>query len=367
MMKTYKKILIFTFAILFIIACDNDGYIDPIAKVEPGEDVTAPTVVISNPNIEKIVIPFPLESTDLDFQFEITDDIEIANITVYLDGTELTSFNEFLDFRRYTQSISYEDLEVGEHIVEVTATDLSGKSTTASHEFEVGYYDPKYDGEIFYMPFEAGSFAEHISRTFSTVEGSPGFAPGKIGQAYSGSTGDYLTFPSSGLTSEEFSATFWLKIDALPDRAGILVMGPEDVNNASYPDVQNLRTSGFRFFREAAGNMQRFKLNVGNGAGDNWFDGGAAADVDPSAGEWVHFAFTVSGTECVVYINGGVVSQGNFTGIDWTGVDFISIMSGDPRFTEWGHHSDESYMDELRLFNKALTQEEIQNIIDDES
>jgi hypothetical protein len=113
--------------------------------------------------------------------------------------------------------------------------------------------------------------------------------------------------------------------------------------------------------------MQRFKLNVGNGAGDNWFDGGAAADVDPSAGEWVHFAFTVSGTECVVYINGGVVSQGNFTGIDWTGVDFISIMSGDPRFTEWGHHSDESYMDELRLFNKALTQEEIQNIIDDES
>jgi hypothetical protein len=42
-------------------------------------------------------------------------------------------------------------------------------------------------------------------------------------------------------------------------------------------------------------------------------------------------------------------------------------MSGAPRFTEWGHLSDESYMDELRIFNKALSQAEIQTIIDDEN
>jgi hypothetical protein len=38
-------------------------------------------------------------------------------------------------------------------------------------------------------------------------------------------------------------------------------------------------------------------------------------------------------------------------------------MSGVPRFSEWGHRSDLSYMDELRLFDKALTQEEIQALM----
>jgi hypothetical protein len=78
-------------------------------------------------------------------------------------------------------------------------------------------------------------------------------------------------------------------------------------------------------------------------------------------------AFTISGTECVVYINGVVVSQGTFSGIDWTGCDILSIMSGAPRFTEWGHFSDLSLMDELRIFNKALTQTEVQTIMNAEN
>jgi hypothetical protein len=41
-------------------------------------------------------------------------------------------------------------------------------------------------------------------------------------------------------------------------------------------------------------------------------------------------------------------------------------MSGAPRFTEWSHFSDLSLMDELRIFSKALTQDEIKTIIDDE-
>jgi hypothetical protein len=139
-------------------------------------------------------------------------------------------------------------------------------------------------------------------------------------------------------------------------------MGPEDVDNAGYPDVQNKRTNGFRFFREGDATRQVFKLNVGNGEGESWFDGGDAAALDPTATDWVHLAFTISGTECVVYFDGEVVSQGDFTGVDWTGCDILSIGSGAPRFTEWGHGFDLSFIDELRLYNKALTQQEIQDI-----
>ena len=154
-----------------------------------------------------------------------------------------------------------------------------------------------------------------------------------------------------------------MKVNSSPDRAGILVMGPPDPNNTA---AQNNRTAGFRFFREGSAASQIFKLNAGNGKADSWFDGGAAATVDVTTGAWNHYAYTISGTECVVYINGEVVKQGSFSGIDWTGCDILSIMSGAPRFTEWNHLSDLGMMDELRLFNKALSGTEVKAIFNAE-
>ena len=81
--------------------------------------------------------------------------------------------------------------------------------------------------------------------------------------------------------------------------------------------------------------------------------------------DWIHLAFTTR-LSVAVYINGQVVSQGNFSGIGWADCDILSIASGAPRFTEWGHLSDRSFFDELRIFNKALSQQEIQTIIDAE-
>ena len=220
----------------------------------------------------------------------------------------------------------------------------------------------------FYMDFD-GDYTDAVSGEDATEVGSPDFAfsEGVFGDAYQGAADSYLTFGTDDIQGDEFSASFWLNVNDTPDRAGILVMGPEDSDNADFPETQNDRTSGFRFFREASngGATQRFKLNAGNGIADSWFDGGASADVDPTTGNWVHFAFSISGTEAVVYINGSQVSQGAFTGIDWTGCDILSIMSGDPRFTEWGHHSDQSLLDELRLFNKAISVDEVNLLYND--
>ncbi len=223
-------------------------------------------------------------------------------------------------------------------------------------------YVPKYSGEVFYMPFD-GDYKEMNSNMVATKVGTPDFAPGKKGNAYAGAADSYLTFPTTGLTNDEFSAVFWMKTNADPTRAGILIMGPPDPDK---PDTPNNRKNGFRFFREGSATAQIFKLNAGNGTADVWFDGGATATVDPSTGNWRHFAFTISGTECVVYIDGEVAKQGEFGGIDWTGCDILSIMSGAPRFLEWEHKSDLSLMDELRIFNKALSETEIKTIFNDE-
>ncbi|MEO1030002.1 MAG: LamG-like jellyroll fold domain-containing protein [Bacteroidota bacterium] len=353
-----KIIYILSLALLFM-GCEEG--IDPITEVDPGPDAGAPLVTIIKPvDGFEIQVAEPVTSTTIEFRAE--DDIELGSVTVALDGLQIASFDTFLDYRIFINEFEYDNITTGDHVLEVTATDLVGNVTTAVSNFsKEPPYTPLFPGETFYMNFD-GSYSELVTVTDATEVGNPGFAPeARVGSgAYAGAPDSYLTFPTDGLLANEFSASFWLKVNATPDRAGILVIGPEDTAN---PDSQNLRTSGFRFFRENAGGMQRFKLNVGRGDGESWFDGGAAADVDPSLDEWVHFAFTISGTECVVYKNGEVVSQNSFTGIDWTGCDILSIMSGAPRFTGWNHRSDESFMDELRLFNMALTQQEVIELI----
>lgn len=359
---TYK---IFTTLLLagILFTCTREG-IDPISQVDAGPDQSAPEVSISFP-VDGATIQVLEVVTSIDIKFEAEDDIELNEVTIDFDGTKIATFTDFIDYRRFKGEFTYDQVTDGTHTITVTATDLDGKSGSASVTFtKEPAYVPLYEGEVLYMPFD-GDFIDLVSISRPTVVGTPGFAGESIGglDAYAGAEGAYLTFPTAGLLEDEFSAVFWMKVNATPDRAGILVIGPPDAAN---PDAQNNRTSGFRFFRENAGGEQRFKLNVGTGAGDSWFDGGDAADVIPGTDEWHHFAFTISGSQAAVYIDGQVVRQGDFAGVDWTGCDILSIMSGAPRFTGWNHFSDRSFMDELRIFNRELSQADIQEIIEND-
>lgn len=354
--------------ILALVAWSCREGIDDITAVEPGPDQGAPQISVQFPaDGSKIKV---LEAvTSVNIKFEATDDIELQSVSVAYNGTEIASFTDFTDYRRLLADFDYDQVGNGVHELTITATDLSGKSTTETISFEKeAPYEPLYDGEVFYMPFD-NDFIDLVSITRPNVVGNPGFADESLVglSAYQGAENGYLTFPTNLFLEEnqaEFSAVFWMKVNASPNRAGILVIGPPDEVN---PANANNRSAGFRFFREAGGDNQRFKLNIGNGTADSWFDGGTAADVDPTVDEWVHMAFTIAADRAAVYIDGQVVREGDFTGIDWTGCDVLSIMSGEPRFFGWNHRSDQSLMDELRIFNKALTQEEIQGIIQDES
>lgn len=209
--------------------------------------------------------------------------------------------------------------------------------------------------ETLYMPFD-GAYNEMVSNREVTVVGTPGFAgeSAKGSDAYAGASDSYLTLPSAGLLSQEFSTTFWYKVNASPDRAGILVISPV---NETDPALNNLN-SGFHLFREGGAEEQRIKASVGTGTQQIWNDGGV---IDVAAGAWVHVALTISDSESKIYLDGALMNTAALSGgVDWTGTDLVSIMSGAPRFIEWNHLADNSYMDELRFFNKVLTQDEIQ-------
>lgn len=370
-MKNIRYFLIVLLTVFVAGACD-DNYIDPISKVAPGEDKTAPTVNIKFP-LEGSQIKSEDPVTSVKISFDALDDIELQNISVKVDNNEIVKFDEFKDYRQFTKEYDYTNLTEGKHTLAIVVTDKSGKSTTQTVNFEkTTPYKPVYPGEIFYMPFE-GDYTEQVSNKPATVVGSPAFADGKKGKAYLGVANSYLTFPIESLAkTQEISAVFWMKVNGTPDRAGILIASPEDKANPGYPDIQNLRSSGFRFFRELSGKVQQFKLNVGIGATlekdyESWNDGGK---VDPTKGEWVHFAFTISNTVNTIYINGvkttGTAEAKMTFPMDWTNIKQLVIMSGGPNWTEWKHYSDLSMLDELRFFNKALTVEEVNTIMNAE-
>ncbi|WP_047418332.1 LamG domain-containing protein [Cellulophaga sp. Hel_I_12] len=307
----------------------------------------------------------PLAAITINFQVE--DDLGIANITVVLDGAEIANISSFANAKLVVVDDLTSEVATGMHTLTITVTDINDVVATQSATFEkkdTPPYFPVFEGENFYMAFD-GDYSEAISGSEATQVGTVGFTvDAKVGTgAYAGATDSYLTYPATALQSQTFSATMWYNLNATPNRAGILVMGPEDTANPNFPNVQNNRRNGFRFFREnGAAGFQRFKLNVGNGTADSWIDGGTAADVANDAG-WVHLAFTISPSKAVVYINGVAVRESTISGVDFTGCDLLSIMSGAPRFSEWGHKSDLSNLDELRIFNKELSQEEITNVI----
>lgn len=348
-MKNILKYIIGLFMILFAVSC-NDG-IDPITEVDPGVDETAPVVNIITPTEGTSIKVFE-DVTSIDIKIEVTDDIEITDISILLDGTKIVGFDSFMDYRRALKEYTYTNLVDGDHVLQVIATDIEGKTTSSEVNFsKQPPYTPLFDGESLYMPFD-GDYRDLIGFEVADQIGAPGFAgSGYAGtNAYKGAIDSYLEFPTDGLLSNEFSAAFWYKVSGDPGRAGILVAGADEN-----------RTQGFRLFREGSGTEQRIKLNVGTGTGESWNDGGV---IDVTAGAWVHVSFTISQTETKIYFNGIEVNSATLAApIDWTGVGPLTIGAGGATFSYWDHKYDNSAFDELRIFNKALSQSDIQIMI----
>ncbi len=343
-------------ASLLAVSCEQG--IDPITAVDPGPDGSSPVVTIKLP-VENYEIKTGELVSPVKIDFEVTDDIELGNISVKFDGTDIKTYTsaDYKDYRRLIDTLTYDNVTMGNHTISIVAADLSGKSTTKTITIsKVPPYAPKYDGEVFYMPFE-GDYMEMITFKAATVVGTPGFANDGLQntKAYKGAANSYLTYPVSSFKGNEFTVGMWVKLNASPDRSGILTVG-------ATPDNRN---NGFRLFREGSASEQRIKLNVGIGSGEVWNDGDV---VNPKTGDWVHIAFTVKQNENTIYINGNPVRTSTMSApINWDGCTDMVIGSGGPTFSYWDHKSDLSKYDDMRIFNRALTTEEIQAVINDDS
>ncbi|WP_400073567.1 LamG-like jellyroll fold domain-containing protein [Zobellia russellii] len=361
-MKNVKYIVSCLVLTALFYSCDQG--IDALTEVDPGVDASAPAITITSP-AEGLAVKVNEELATITVKFQAEDDIELGSVEVLLDGNRIGNYNSFKDYRKLiVNDLVYDQLEDGTHQLTVIAKDLDGKSTSEVVNFtKEPAYIRKYPGEILYMPFEGG-YVDLLSFEEAEQIGSPTITEESLAGdgAYAGAEGAYLTLDPERFKNTELSAIFWVKLNAVPDRAGILAMSPP-LNE----DGGNNINSGFRFFREASNGNQRLMLNVGSGDSSTNLGGWEVAEVDPSGEEWVNVALTISSTESTVYIDGQMVRQDQITGVDWTDVNILSIMSGEPNFSAWNHKSDLSLMDELRIFDRAITQDEVKQIIQDDS
>ncbi|HRN58157.1 MAG TPA: Ig-like domain-containing protein [Agriterribacter sp.] len=350
-MKNILKLII-TGVVLSITACKK-GYIDPISKVDPGSDALAPTVDIISPSAD-VQYPAAIDAADFDFKFNVKDDIEISKVDISLNGTLLQSYTSFVDYRGISGSYLYHNLGVGAHTFQVVATDLAGKTTTKSFTFNISKYNKVLESETLYVPFNAGGDFKDLINFVSPVNtGSPATtnaAGGYKGAAYQGAADAYLSYPIAGLygANNEMSFSFWYKLNNSPDRSGLVVIGNDG-------DVDT-RNQGFRLFRENAG--QGMTINVGTGSSDSWI---GAGDQIANLGVWKFITVTIAATGTKIYVDGVQRAAGTYASqMDLTGCTKLVLGSGGPTFAYWDHKSDLSLYDEFRVFNKVLTPDEIE-------
>lgn len=375
-MKIFKYLLAVAAFATVIAACDEG--IDPITAVPPGDDTASPTVNITYP-AEGTLIRVKEEVTPIDIRFEVVDDIEIQTVSVQLDGTSIAEYSEFKDYRRALQSYRYESLTNGPHTLTITATDLSGKSTSQEVTFEkVEPYQPLYDGEVFYMPLD-DEVLELISITQATVVGSPSFVPGKVGKAvrFDAANKAYMLFPSDAVSAvSSFSVSFWTHpefVDSNSDGGIDGILGLANFSNVS----------GFwgnlDWFVENGSNPSAalIKAHVTNGnGGETWIE---VPGVTNFFGEWTHHVLTYDATaeEFVYYIDAVPVAtvaagwDGPLAFADGGPMVFgtVHFMTNPSLTTGSGAQDWASYLtgslDEIRMFNKGLSQAEVEQIYND--
>ena len=77
-------------------------------------------------------------------------------------------------------------------------------------------------------------------------------------------------------------------------------------------------------------------------------------------GQWSHLAFTYSNSIAAIYINGTQVIQGAYSipsNINYNDINYFGEYKGDSSV-----YAPNAYFDDVRIYNRSLTQTEIQQV-----
>ena len=193
-----------------------------------------------------------------------------------------------------------------------------------------------------------GNAQDIVDGNHGTLTGDATFAPGMVGQAFSlDGTGDFVVVPPSA----NLNITSDISIDAWVNPDSASLSGFKAIVTKEGPDVSGIITGTV--------------LNLNNGRPEHAVETNAGLVVctSPStvpAGVFSHLAGTYDGSSIKVYVDGTLVKTCPHSGLMTTNSLPLSIgarVNSNDRFFK-------GLIDEVEIFNRALTAAEVKAIYD---
>ena len=202
------------------------------------------------------------------------------------------------------------------------------------------------DGLVSYWSFNKDSVADKtvndiFGNSDGKMDGNVEVVKGKVGEALKFSGGHVDCGAAKDLTDigDQLTLEMWIK----PDKPGWAI-------------IAGISRSGNNSYVIAWSDQTRVDFNLWNGALETWpFHSVAQPDVN----KWHHVAGVYDGSKAIIYINGDFDSEKKFEG---------DIKHNGENFWMGARKSDglpfNGLLDELRLYNRGLSEDEINNNMD---
>ena len=204
------------------------------------------------------------------------------------------------------------------------------------------------DGLVSYWSFNKDSVAaKTVEDIFGvndgTMDGNVEVVDGKVGEALKFSGGHVDCGADKSLTDigDQITLEAWIK----PEKPGWAIFA-------------GISRSGNNSYVIAWSDQTRVDFNLWNGALETWPFHSVA---QPDVGKWHHIAGVYDGSEAIIYINGEVDNEKKFEGV---------LKHNGENFWMGARKSDglpyHGILDELRLYNRGLSQAEIEQNLEAE-
>ena len=204
------------------------------------------------------------------------------------------------------------------------------------------------EGLVSYWSFNKDAVAgETVKDIFGeidgTMDGNVTVVNGKVGEALKFSGGHVDCGTDKRLTDigDQITLEMWIK----PEKPGWAI-------------IAGISRSGNNSYVIAWSDQTRVDFNLWNGALETWPFHSVG---QPDVGKWHHVAGVYDGAQAIIYINGEVDNEKKFEG---------DLKHNGENFWMGARKSDgllyNGLLDELRLYNRGLSQAEIQNNLDAE-
>lgn len=300
----------------------------------------------------------------------VTYTVNDTELKLYIDG-ELSVINTLtspIDWSNVTQlSIGsglpqYKRFSYGTTLGQIDDVRIYDEPLSAQDIAELMTEEPSTPTPqlVFNVDFNGGVAKDLVSNLTPTVVGTPIFGNDRIStanSAYQGAADSYLNYDITGATwmDQDLTIAFWHKNanPALRGRAGIVTIW--DATDGF---------SGIATLRRDKG----YSSNLGTEGGDTWCGsssataaGGSTIVKDiPYTDDWQLVVYTVSNDELKLYVDGELSVTNTLTSpIDWSNVTQLSIGSGLPQYKRYSYGTTLGQIDEVRIYDMALTESEI--------